>query len=132
VAFGIIFIGIREFLFPAIGALGAGALGLLVGIGVPLVGAAAALGPICFFVAALITHLCAGDYSFGLAVIFLVLAVAVLALRVDTSRDVASALLFRLSATVYTARLNRFMVRGRCGREREGIGGNRKESDDRW
>jgi hypothetical protein len=74
---------------------GAAAFGLLVGIGVPLIGAAAAPGLICFFVAALIIHLRARDYSFGLAVIFLVLAVAALALRVDTSRDAASALLFR-------------------------------------
>ena len=71
---------------------GAAAFGLLVGIGAPLIGAAAALGLICFFVAALIIHLRARDYSFGLAVIFLVLAVAAFGLRVHTSREVASAL----------------------------------------
>jgi len=60
----------------------AGALGLLVGIGVSLVGMAAAVGLVLFFVAAIITHLRARDYSFGLAVVFLLLAVAALVLRV--------------------------------------------------
>jgi DoxX-like family len=88
--------GVPESWMTLLGILkGAAAAGLLVGIGVPLVGAAAALGLICFFVAALITHLRARDYSFGLAVAFLVFAVVALTLRVDTSRDVASALLFR-------------------------------------
>ena len=62
----------------------AGALGLLVGIGVPLIGTAAAVGVILFFVGAIITHLRARDYSFGLAVVFLLLAVAALVLRVAT------------------------------------------------
>ena len=62
----------------------AGALGLLVGIGVPLIGTAAAVGLILFFVGATITHLRARDYSFGLAVVFLLLAVAALVLRVAT------------------------------------------------
>ena len=35
----------------------AGAMGLLVGIGVPLIGTAAAIGLILFFVGAIITHL---------------------------------------------------------------------------
>ena len=87
--------GVPESWMTLLGILkGAAAFGLLVGIGVPLIGAAAALGLVCFFVAALIIHLRARDYSFGLAVIFLVLAFAALALRVDSSRDVASALLF--------------------------------------
>src|SRR5713101_8030848 len=63
----------------------AGALGLLVGIGVPLIGTAAAVGLILFFVGAIITHLRAGDYSFGLAVVFLLLAVAALGLRMASS-----------------------------------------------
>jgi hypothetical protein len=57
----------------------AGALGLLVGIGLPLIGTAAAAGLIVFFVGAIITHLRARDYSFGLAIVFLLLAVAALA-----------------------------------------------------
>ena len=61
----------------------AGAVGLLLGlIGVPLIGRAAATGLILFFVGAIITHLRARDYSqqFGLAIGFLVLAVATLVL----------------------------------------------------
>src|SRR2546421_10088181 len=61
----------------------AGAVGLLLGVlGVPLIGTAAAIGLILFFTCALYTHLRAGDYSaqFGLAIGFLALAVAVLAL----------------------------------------------------
>jgi hypothetical protein len=48
----------------------AGAAGLLLGlIGVPLIGTAAAIGLILFFVCAIYTHVRAGDYSpqFGLA-----------------------------------------------------------------
>ena len=55
------------------------------GIGVPLIGTAAAIGLILFFVGAIITHLRAGDYSFGLAVVFLLLAVAALVLRLASS-----------------------------------------------
>jgi hypothetical protein len=61
----------------------AGALGLLLGLaGVPLIGAAAAIGLILFFVCAIYTHVRAHDYSaqFGLAIGFLALAVAALAL----------------------------------------------------
>jgi hypothetical protein len=63
----------------------AGAIGLLIGIGVPLIGTAAAIGLVLFFVGAIITHLRARDYSFGLAVVFLLLAVAALVLRLATS-----------------------------------------------
>ena len=59
----------------------AGALGLLVGIGLPWIGTAAATGLVLFFVGAIITHLRARDYSFGLAAVFLSLAVGALVLR---------------------------------------------------
>jgi DoxX-like family len=62
----------------------AGAIGLLLGlIGVPLIGTAAAIGLVLFFVCAVYTHVRAGDYSvqFGLANGFLLLAVATLALN---------------------------------------------------
>src|SRR5438270_6550026 len=52
----------------------AGAAGLLLGlVGVPLVGTAAAIGLILFFVCAIYTHIRAGDFSaqFGLAIVFL-------------------------------------------------------------
>ena len=74
--------GVPESWITMLGILkAAGAVGLLIGIGVPLIGMAAAIGLILFFVGAIITHLRAHDYSFGLAVVFLLLAVAALILR---------------------------------------------------
>jgi hypothetical protein len=64
----------------------AGALGLLVGIVVPPIGIAAAVGLTLFFVAAIVTHLRVRDYSVGLAAVFLLLAVAALGLRLASSR----------------------------------------------
>lgn len=59
-----------------------GALGLAVGLAYHPLGVAAAIGLVLFFVCAVYTHILAGDYSpqFGLAIAFLVLNVAVLAL----------------------------------------------------
>jgi hypothetical protein len=74
--------GVPESWLTMLGTLkAAGALGLLVGIGVPLIGTAAAAGLILFFVGAIITHLRVRDYSgLPLAVGFLLLAVAALVL----------------------------------------------------
>lgn len=61
----------------------AGALGLLLGLlGVPLIGTAAAIGLVLFFVGAIIAHLRARDFSpqFGLAIGFFLLATAALVL----------------------------------------------------
>ena len=58
-------------------------VGLLLGlIGVPLIGTAAAIGLVLFFVGAIITHLRARDYAqqFGLAIGFLLLAASTLVL----------------------------------------------------
>jgi hypothetical protein len=66
----------------------AGAVGLVLGLlGVPLIGTAAAIGLILFFVCAVYTHVRASDYSlqFGLANGFLLLAVATLVLDLTTS-----------------------------------------------
>jgi len=66
----------------------AGAVGLLFGlIGVPLIGTAAAIGLILFFVCAIYTHVRARDYSpqFALAIGFLSLAVAALVLGLASS-----------------------------------------------
>ena len=66
----------------------AGALGLLLGlIGVPLIGTAAAIGLVLFFVCAIYTHLLARDYSpqFGLAIGFLLLNVSALVLVLASS-----------------------------------------------
>jgi len=76
-------VGVSESWITTLGTLkAAGALGLLVGIAMPLIGVAAAGGLVLFFVGAIVTHLRARDYSFGLAVVFLLLAVAALVLRV--------------------------------------------------
>ena len=57
----------------------AAALGLLVGlIGVPLIGTAAAVGLVLYFVGAIVTHLRVRDYSIGPAAAFLLLAAATL------------------------------------------------------
>jgi hypothetical protein len=81
--------------FP-IGALKtAGAIGLLLGlIGVPLIGPAAAIGLVLFFVCAIHTHLLARDYSpqFGLAIGFLLLNTAALALVLASSGLVVEAI----------------------------------------
>ena len=73
--------GVPESWMTTLGILkAAGALGLLVGIGVPPIGTAAAAGLVLFFIGAIVTHLRARDYSFGLAVVFLLLAVGALVL----------------------------------------------------
>ena len=51
----------------------------------PLIGVAAAGGLVLFFVGAIVTHLRARDYSFGLAVVFLMLSVTALVLRLAAS-----------------------------------------------
>lgn len=61
----------------------AGAVGLLIGLlGVPVIGTAAAIGLVLFFVCAVYTHIRASDYStqFGGALVFLALQVATLTL----------------------------------------------------
>jgi len=88
--------GVPESWITMLGILkAAGALGLLVGFGVPLIGTAAAVGLVLFFVAAIITHLRARDYSFGLAVGFLTLAVAALVLGLHARGSAALALAAR-------------------------------------
>jgi len=76
--------GVPESWLTTLGALKtAGAVGLLLGlIGVPLIGIAAAVGLVLFFVGAVLTHLRVRDYSpqLGLAIGFLLLAMAALIL----------------------------------------------------
>src|SRR5436189_1740901 len=75
-------VGVSESWMTTLGILkAAGALGLLVGIGLPLIGIAAAMGLTLFFVGAIVTHLRGRDYSFGPAVVFLLLTVGSLVLR---------------------------------------------------
>ena len=64
----------------------AGALGLLIGIGVPRLGVAAAVGLVLFFFGAIAAHIRARDYvSIPFPGVFLLLAIASLVLRVVSS-----------------------------------------------
>jgi hypothetical protein len=88
--------GVPESWMTTLGVLkAAGALGLLAGFRVPPIGTAAAVGLILFFVGAIITHLRARDFSFGLAVVFLLLAVATLVLGLHARGAVAWAIMAR-------------------------------------
>jgi hypothetical protein len=58
--------------------LASGAVGLLVGFAVPVLGTAAAIGLVVYFICAVSAHLRVGDPGVGGAVSFLVLAVAAL------------------------------------------------------
>ena len=63
----------------------AGAVGLVVGIWWPLIGIAAGIGLVLYFVGAIVSHLRVGDVKgIGSAAFMLVLAGAALALRVRT------------------------------------------------
>ena len=75
----------RESSLPILGVLkAAGALGLLIGFRVRLIGIASAVGLTLFFIGAVITHLRARDYSLGngVPVIFLVVVLGALVLEV--------------------------------------------------
>ena len=79
-------VGVPESWLIMLGILhAAGALGLLVGIRVPLIGWAAAVGVILYFVGAIITHLRAREYTLAPPIVFLLLAVAALGLRLASS-----------------------------------------------
>jgi hypothetical protein len=70
----------RSWMAPLGTLLGAGALGLLIGFAVPLIGTLAAACLVLYFLGALGAHLRVGDRRLVGAVAFLSLAVAVLAL----------------------------------------------------
>lgn len=63
----------------------AGALGLLVGIWVPLIGIAAALGIVLYFVGAIITHVRARWYDISYPSIYLLLATGSLGLALPAA-----------------------------------------------
>lgn len=76
-------VDVKESWLPVLGILkAAGALGLLIGIGVPMpsVGTVAAVGLVVYFIGAVIVHLRAGDYSVSGQHVYLLLAVATLVL----------------------------------------------------
>ena len=73
--------GVPESWLPLLGILKAAAVvGLLLGVGLPLIGIAAALGISLFFVGAIVIHVRARYYAFAFPGSFLVLAVVALAL----------------------------------------------------
>lgn len=69
----------QKWMIPFGTLLAAGAGGLLVGLAVPVLGAAAAIGLVLYFICALIAHIRVHDRSVGGVVSFLVLAAAALA-----------------------------------------------------
>jgi hypothetical protein len=78
--------GVPQSWLFSLGALkAAGALGLLVGLGVPLLGVVAAVGLVLFFVGAIVIHIRAHWYSFTYPAAFLLLAVGSLGLRLASS-----------------------------------------------
>lgn len=82
-------LGVQQSLLPTLGILkAAGAVGLVIGIWVPLIGIASAVGLTLFFIGAVITHLRARDYSLGngVPIVFLAIVVAALLLRVHIPR----------------------------------------------
>jgi hypothetical protein len=82
-------LGVRKSLLPTLGILkAAGAVGLVIGIWVPLIGIASAVGLTLFFIGAVVTHLRARDYSLGngVPIVFLVIVVTALLLRVHIPR----------------------------------------------
>lgn len=62
----------------------AGAVGLLVGLGVAPLGIAAAIGLIAYFVGAVLTHIKAKDKNFAPPAVLALIAVAALVLRIAT------------------------------------------------
>ena len=69
----------QRWMIPFGTVLGAGAIGLLIGFAVPVVGDAAAIGLILYFICAVSAHIRARDRGFGGAVFFLALAAGALA-----------------------------------------------------
>jgi DoxX-like family len=78
---------VRRWMLGPLGILKiAGAVGLLIGIAVPALGVAAAVGLVLFFVAAISAHIRVRDYaSIPFPGMFLLLAAASLVLRVASS-----------------------------------------------
>jgi hypothetical protein len=68
----------QRWMIPLGTLLASGALGLLIGLAVPVLGIAAAIGLVVYFVCALSAHIRVHDRGIGAATGFLVLAIAVL------------------------------------------------------
>lgn len=77
----------RGWMVPLGGILAAGAVGLLAGLAVPVLGAAAAIGLVLYFICAVTAHLRVGDRQVGAAAFFLLLAAAALITNVAYHND---------------------------------------------
>ena len=76
----------QSWLFPLAALKAAGAVGLLAGIGIPVLGVAAAIGLVLYFIGAVMTHLRVRWYStIPYPAAFLLLAVGSLVLRIASS-----------------------------------------------
>ncbi|MFD7221079.1 DoxX family protein [Streptomyces sp. NPDC059892] len=79
-------LGVPESWLPRLATLkAAGAVGLVVGLWVPLLGAVAAIGVALYFIGAALTHLRAKDYAIAPVVVLFLLAVAALVLRLASA-----------------------------------------------
>lgn len=73
----------QKWLVPFGALLASGAVGLVIGLAVPPLGAAAAIGLVAYFICALSAHVRVRDRNVGGAITFLLLAAAALAANVD-------------------------------------------------
>ncbi|MEU3480376.1 DoxX family protein [Streptomyces sp. NPDC033754] len=79
-------LGVPESWLPWLAtAKAAGAIGLLAGLAVPLLGVAAAIGVTLYFAGAVITHLRAKDYELAPALVLTLISVAALVLRIASA-----------------------------------------------
>jgi uncharacterized membrane protein len=79
-------VGVPLSWFPWLGAAEvAGAFGLVIGLAVPAIGIAAAIGLIVYFVLATSSHLRVGDHDLQAPVIMLVMAIGALVLRIASA-----------------------------------------------
>jgi hypothetical protein len=77
----------RGWMVPLGTLLACGAVGLLTGFAVPVLGLAAAIGLVLYFICAVTSHLRVGDRQIGGPVFFLLLAVAALSINVAYHHD---------------------------------------------
>ena len=73
----------QDWMIPFGSLLAAGAIGLLIGFAIPVLGEAAAVGLILYFICAIGAHARARDRGFGGAVFFLALAASTLAVTLE-------------------------------------------------
>lgn len=79
-------LGLPDSWLPRLASLkAAGAVGLVVGLWVPFIGAAAAVGVFLYFVGAVYYHLRVKDYEIAPPAVFVVLAAAALVLRLASA-----------------------------------------------